>query len=254
MRRKLLAIPLLVALAACGDSSGPNGGGSALGNVAVSFATQSGAAGSQGAAAYAPAPMLDDTLISGNDTLILTSAQIVLREVELRRASVASCAEEDACEKFATGPVLISLPLDDNVATAFEIPIDTGSYVEVEFEIHKVSGDDPADAAFIQANPAFDDISIRVEGSFNGRTFVFETDLNVKQELALSPAVVVDGTAATVNVTIKSAVNVWFRDATGAVIDPATANKGEENENLVKDNIKDSFEAFEDADRDGSRG
>ncbi len=247
MRRKFLAIPLLVALAACGDSSGPNGGGSAFGNVAVSFATQSGAAGSPMAAAYAP------PLISGNSALTLSSVQIVLREVELRRAEVASCVEEDACEKFATGPVLVSLPLDANVSTAFEIAIDTGNYVEVEFEIHKVSGDDPADAAFIQANPAFDDISIRVEGSFNGDAFVFETDLNVKQELALSPTVVVDGTVATINVTICSAVNVWFLDATGAAIDPATANKGEENENLVKDNIKDSFEAFEDNDLGGCR-
>lgn len=254
MRRKFLAIPLLVALAACSDSSGPNGGGTGLGNVAVSFATQSGAAGSPAAAAYAPAPMLGDTLVSGSDTLILTSAQIVLREVELRRAEVASCVEEDACEKFAIGPVLVSLPLDENITTAFEIAIDTGNYVEVEFEIHKVSGDDPADAAFIQANPAFDDISIRVEGSFNGDAFVFVTDLNVDQELALSPAVVVDGTGGTINITIFSAVAVWFRDATGALINPATANKGEENENLVKDNIKDSFEAFEDDDRDGSPG
>jgi hypothetical protein len=165
---------------------------------------------------------------------------------------VPNCDAEDACEKFATGPVLISLPLDGSVSTEFEIPIDTGSYTEVEFEIHKLSGDDPADAAFIQANPDFADISIRVEAIFNGDTVVFETDLNFKQELALSPPVVVDGTAATVNVTILSAVDVWFRDATGAVIDPATANKGEENENLVKDNIRDSFEAFEDDDKDGS--
>lgn len=78
--------------------------------------------------------------------------------------------------------------------------------------------------------------------------------MNVDQELALSPAVVVDGTGGTINITIFSAVAVWFRDATGALINPATANKGEENENLVKDNIKDSFEAFEDDDRDGSPG
>ena len=254
MRRRLLVVPLIAALAACSDSSGPDGNGPAFGNVAVSFATQSAAATSPANAAYAPASALDGPIISGADTLILISAQVVLREVELRRVEVPNCDDEDACEKFATGPVLISLPLDGSVSTEFEIPIDTGSYTEVEFEIHKLSGDDPADSAFIRVNPGFADISIRVEAVFNGDTVVFESDLNFKQELALSPTVVVDGTAAVVNVTILSAVDVWFRDATGAIIDPATANKGGENENLVKDNIRDSFEAFEDADQDGSRG
>lgn len=250
MRHKLSTIWLLVALAACSDSSGPS---LELGNVAVSFATQSGAAGSPAAAAYAPAAMLDDALIGGSGTLILTSVQLVLREIELQRVGVANC-DTDECEEFAFGPVLISLPLDASVATVFEVPIDTGRYSEIEFDIHKVSGDDPADATFIQNNPDFVDISIRVTGTFNGGAFVFESDLNVEQELTLSPVLVVDGTAALLNITILSAVDVWFRDATGAVIDPATANKGEANENLVKNNIQDSFEAFEDNDRDGSSG
>jgi hypothetical protein len=47
---------------------------------------------------------------------------------------------------------------------------------------------------------------------------------------------------------------MWFRDAGGSLVDPSTANKGAANENLVKDNIRDSIDAFEDADRDGERG
>jgi hypothetical protein len=46
-------------------------------------------------------------------------------------------------------------------------------------------------------------------------------------------------------------VSTWFRSATGALIDPATANKGGLNESEVTENIKDSFKAFEDEDRDG---
>jgi len=253
MPHKLSTIWLLAAIAACSDASGPGGGGLEFGNVAVSFATQSGAPGSPAAAAYAPASMLDDTLISGSDTLILTSVQLVLREIELQRVEVANCDVEQ-CEEFETGPVLISLPLNSGVQTSFEIPIDTGRYTEIEFEVHKVSAGDPADDAFIQDNPDFEDISIRVTGTFNGAAFVFETDLNVDQELALVPILVVDGTGGPLNVTILTAVDVWFRDATGAVINPATGNTGEPNESLVEDNIEDSFEAFEDDDRDGSRG
>lgn len=252
MQRKFLAIPLLAALAACSDSSGPNGSATALGNVAVSFATQSSATGSPSAPTFAPGRLLDDTLTSGADTLIVTSAQIVLKEIELKRLEVADCAEVDACEKFEAGPVLISLPLNGAVDTQFELPIDTGRYTEIRFKIHKISGDDPADAAFIQANPTFDGISIRITGIFNGDSVMYETDLNVDQELALSPTLVVDGSSP-INVTILTALNVWFRDQAGQVINPATGNKGEENESRVQENIKQSFEAFEDNEKSGSR-
>ena len=39
--------------------------------------------------------------------------------------------------------------------------------------------------------------------------------------------------------------------ASGALRDPASANKGQANEGLVKENVKASLEAFEDEDRDG---
>jgi hypothetical protein len=35
------------------------------------------------------------------------------------------------------------------------------------------------------------------------------------------------------------------------LVDPNTANKGGQNESVVKENIKTSFKAFEDEDRDG---
>jgi hypothetical protein len=49
-------------------------------------------------------------------------------------------------------------------------------------------------------------------------------------------------------------VDSWFRDDLGGLIDPATANKGFDNEGIVKDNIKNAMEAFEDPDEDGRDG
>jgi len=43
----------------------------------------------------------------------------------------------------------------------------------------------------------------------------------------------------------------WVVDGSGNLIDPRTANKGGANEGLVKENIKQSVEAFEDDERDG---
>ena len=56
------------------------------------------------------------------------------------------------------------------------------------------------------------------------------------------------------NSTIVLDLATWFVDAQGNLIDPNSANKGGDNENLVKDNIKASIEAFEDSDKDGSEG
>ena len=43
----------------------------------------------------------------------------------------------------------------------------------------------------------------------------------------------------------------WFRDGSGALVEPTSANKGGLNEGLVKENIKNSIDAFEDEDEDG---
>jgi hypothetical protein len=90
-----------------------------------------------------------------------------------------------------------------------------------------------------------------VVGSFNGTPFVFTADLNAQQRLALAQPLVVAEAATDVGVTIKVDVSNWFSDGAGGLVNPETANKGGPNDSLVKDNIRDSFHAFRDDDRDG---
>jgi hypothetical protein len=74
----------------------------------------------------------------------------------------------------------------------------------------------------------------------------------VEQEFDLSPPLTVgaDAAAAT-NVTIMVDVDAWFRDLSGTLVSPQDGNKGGQHESLVKENIKQSIEAFEDHDSDG---
>ena len=51
--------------------------------------------------------------------------------------------------------------------------------------------------------------------------------------------------------TSRSGWTSWFKDANGVLFDPATAAKGQPNEDLLKNNIKNSIDAFEDSDHDG---
>jgi hypothetical protein len=236
------------ALAGCSDPTEV----ALRGGVAVSFATQSPTAGTP-APPFRRAAAMDDTLVVGTDSLILTSVQVVLREIELKQAETADCdvePEPAGCEEIEVGPVLVDLPLTSGADSTFAIEVPAGTYSRIDFEVHKVSGGDPTDAAFLQAHPTFDGLSIRAQGTFNGQAFTFETDLDVEQELNLAVPMVVDETTAT-NLTVRVDVSTWFRSPGGALIDPATANTGGQNESDVKENIKDSFKAFEDEDRDG---
>ncbi len=247
MRSTLLVTLLPVVALACGEPTTPT----VFKTVQVSFATQA-----AGTTTLSRVAALDDTLVVGEDTLVLSSVEVVFREIELKRLEVADCdvePEPEGCEEFEAGPVLVSLPLSAGAEAAFALDIPPGTYTEIELDVHKVN-DDAEDAAFRQAHPAFIDKSIRVTGTFNGQAFVFESDLDVEQELDLSPALVVEDASTATNITVFVNVDGWFRDNLGGLIDPATANKGFDNEGIVKENIKNTMEAFEDEDEDGSDG
>ena len=244
-----------IVLTSCSDTTANSA--NLRGGVAVSFATQS-------AAAAAPAPALAmtdalaDTMVTGADTLILTNAQLVLRQIELKASASTSSACDsggagEGCQEIEVGPLLADLPLTPGATQAIQVDIPAGTYSRVDFEVHRVESGNSTDAAFLTAHPEFAGKSIRVTGTFNGRDFVFESELDVEQELTLAPALVVPDQGA-VNVTIFVDVGTWFRSADGAVLDPATANTGQPNESVITENIKNSLKAFEDDNRDGEGG
>jgi hypothetical protein len=245
MSKHMVAVlGMAAALAACSDSAGPG----AARTVSLTFAS-----GSAGGPLFSRMGVADDTVISGTDTLVITRAQIVLKEIELKRENDDACesagqGDDDGCEEFEIGPMLVDLPLNGLAETVITIEADTGTFDEIDFEVHKAEGS--GDAAFIAQHPEFDGLSIRVEGRWNGAPFVFESDLDVEQENELVPPLVITETTGT-NVTLRVDISTWFRNGSGALVDPATGNLGGANESVIKENIKVSFHAFEDEDRDG---
>lgn len=275
MKRHMAAIAALAlagGVAACGESTtGPGSAGD--GAVSLSFsvrAAPSASAAVNGPVSTAfPSPSFDIMLNDGTNTLEITRVAMVLREIELERqfdecddSSSGSSGSDDSgsdsssddgrCEELSFGPELVELPVDGTTERMITLPnVEPDIYDEVEFDIHKPSDDTQADRDFLRANPAFDDVSIRVEGRYNGTSFLYLTDLNEEQEIELVDPIVVGPGAAPVNVTLSIDVSSWFMRADGTLIDPATANKGGPNENLVEDNIENSIEGFEDDDFDG---
>jgi hypothetical protein len=246
MSRTLVALGLAALVAGCSSGTGP----SAEGTVSLSFTTRP-ASGVQ----LNRAAALDDTIATGGDTLIVTSAQIVLRQIELKLQDNGGCQalgpnDADGCEEFSTGTMLMDLPLNGEVATEITIAPAPGTYDEVDFEVHKPENGG-ADSAFLAQHPDFAGVSIRVEGTYNGQPFTYETDLDVEQENALVPPLVISDTTTAANVTMLVDIATWFRTAGGSIIDPASANQGGQNESVVNENIKQSFHSFKDDDRDG---
>jgi hypothetical protein len=195
---------------------------------------------------------LDISVGEGGNTLVITKAELVLRELELKLSTTSSCATgtvEDSCESIELGPMKITLPVTDVVASPISTTVPAGTYHEIEFDIRR-PGTDPADQAFVAANPQFNNVSIRVEGTFNGTPFVFTSQLDQEVQIDFNPPVVIAEGAN--NVTIAVDLRSWFRNSQGVLINPATANPGQPNESAVTSRIQASLRAFEDDDKSGS--
>lgn len=216
-----------------------------LKGVAVSFATRSAATVIPAPAPALRAGALDDTIISGSDILIITSVQMVLREIELKAVEVADCdvePEPAGCQDVELGPAVVDLPLAPGAAQRFGVNVPPGTYDEIKFDIHKVTTGDPVD-------PSLVDKSIRVQGTFNGAAFTYESDLSVEQKLTLQPPIAISATTTSTNLTVFVNLDRWFRASDGSLLNPATANPSTINNNIVA-----SIRAFEDEDRDGGEG
>jgi len=241
----VIALLLSLGLAACELTGGPTTASS----VQVSFATRA-----TGAPLLSATGLASDTQIVGGSTLIITKVELVLRQIEMKSTASTACVsgeeDDDDCEEFEIGPVLVDLPLTPGADQAFEADVPAGTYSQVDFEVHKPDDGDPADQLFVLQNPDFADISIRVTGTFDGVPFVHTTDLDVEQELALVPNLIV-AEGVNTNLTIFVDISAWYL-VNSVLVDPATANKGGQYESEVNNNIKDSFDAFEDPDGSGS--
>lgn len=238
-------LAVAASLGACSSSSGPSDVDT---GVVLSLATR--AAGTGAGALLNDGPV---TIVDGENTLVITKVEMVVKEVELKRAEFEGQCEgtssDDECEELEFGPFLLDLPLSGGATTQFSVAVLPGSYDEFEFKVHKPSSDSE-NAAFLTAHPDFNGVSIRVTGTWNDVAFTYVTDVSAEQEMDLVPPLVVVAESTT-DFTLFIDINSWFRDEGNALIDPATANKGGANESIVNSRITQSFDVFEDSDHDG---
>ncbi len=260
--RFLCLLGAAVSMAACADSIKPG----ASTPLSLSFAT----APSTGASAsLSPAsPQFDVTTTEGANTLVITKAQVVVARAELQLSGATCASEADAgddateanganrdgehtdCESLELAPSVVDVPVTSAVVSTLNVMIPAGTYSALEAKIRPVRANSGhGSAAFLTANPTFAGVSVRVEGTYNGTTFVYTGTPEAKLEIEFSPPMVVG--ASPLNLTVNVDISTWFRSASGALIDPATANASGANAEVVASNIRRSFRAFRDDDRNG---
>lgn len=244
----LASLLALGSLAGCSDSTAGTGGARSM---SLSFATVPSRSASASIASL--------SLGASAGTLVITKAQLVLSKSELHRSG-ASCtssheSDDHDCPELKLGPMLVDLPLDTTAKGVLVVDLPAGTYTQFEAKIDAVmnetEGVPAASAAFLAANPTFRGVSVRVEGTYDGQPFVYSSATEGELEITFSPPLVVDGSAS--NVTVNVDLSSWFRRSDGSAIDPRTATAGSATKEIVDDNIKRSFDVFEDDDRDGHR-
>lgn len=247
MTRAVAGAAAMLVLTACGnDLTSAN-----RHPVQLSFTTNStvAAAGNRLAA---------DLVVGQNGDLVLHRVQLVFGKIELDRTGDAECVAEvedadddhahigEECEDVSRDPIMVDVPVDDALHPAINVPLTAGTYSELEAKLEPARD---RSTAFNAANPTLVGKSVRVEGTFKGAPFVFTSSVRSNLEMDFDPPLVIDET--TKNATISIDVSKWFLDGAGAVIDPSGVTDGSPNQQLIENNIRRSFHAFEDDDERG---
>lgn len=252
--RALVLAPVFV-IAACSDGLGP----SASAPISLSFTA---AAAPSGASRFLGS---DSTALSATvgTTVTLTKVQLVLSHIQLAQVD-SSCAaadsvedsaeepEHDDCREIKIAPVLVDVPLATSATTAITASVPPGKYRNLHARIDALRADSRQKGAaeFLAAHPEFAGTSIRIEGTYGTKPFVYTTDAKAQIFVPFAPPLDVAANA-TPNITVAVDPSGWFKTASGTTIDPTTAGPDQPNNRYIAANIRRSFRAFRDDDHDG---
>lgn len=205
------------------------------------------------------------TYSAAADVLVISSVQVVARKIRLERAEGTCAADQAAaspgqnsrdsegdehagdCAQVWLDPMLLAPPVDAAAKAILSVDLPEGRYQELKIQVHKPT-DAAADATFLSANPAFQNVSVKVTGTFNGAAFTFTSALTAEVEIELEKAVEVSA-ATPAAMTLQVDLASWFAGEAGALLSPI--EPGQQVRSQIEQNIRRSFHAFEDHDRDG---
>jgi hypothetical protein len=245
----------VVAVAACSDAAGP----SASAMVSVAFRVAPASSG------LSAARLLDGTTpTTVADDIVLSKVQLVLSHIELSRIDSA-CVRADTtdderdeeehrgdCHEIKLAPMLVDLPLTPDAKVELSAPVPPGKYRNLHAQLTALTTESRRTGAadFLTANPDFAGKSVRIEGTYAGKPFVYITDVKAEIFVPFRPPLDLSE-STTPSVTVAVDPSRWFRTDNGTTIDPTTVGGDQPNNRYIAANIRRSFRVFRDDDHDG---
>lgn len=220
----------LVSLSACNDAVGVGAGG---GTVSLSFVSAASAGASRSAAPLSPgAPSLAlGPVTDGRHTLDVQSALVTFARLSLDRDGKNDeddDRDEGDDQALATAPVTVDLVSASAATATLAVAVPPGRYEEIDGRVR----------------------DIRVRGTYDGKPFDVTIPIDVKFESEFREPLVVKA-GEPLHVTVSIDPTLWFRTASGAIVDPGLALADGSARAQIRARIRAAFRAFRDENRDG---
>lgn len=183
-----------------------------------------------------------DTAGDSQNILILDTVKILIKDIKLKVAN-----NNPDTTDFKVGPFVLFLNLSSSINIISSEIIPAGEYEKIKFEVHKLNDNEtPPDPEFADANGRY---SVIVKGWYLGNYFIYRSTKSAHQILHFPKNVQVTSSNIS-NITMIVSPYIWFIK-NGAWLDPMVPANSNDIDNNIKDNIKNSFKAFKDNDRNG---
>jgi hypothetical protein len=188
-------------------------------------------------------------VVHRTDTLVIEKVSLTLQDIDMERTTQSVECKDGVnsgnadCSDWVDGPIRVNLNLTDATkGHTLSIPLQKGTYDVISFDISVPDGGDPAEQAYIAANPDMANASVLVIGTFNRQPFTFKTDVRGDREVVLNPPLVVsEDKEVSFHFAVEFDAAMWFRRADLTLIDPRTTNDADIEK--IKQNIRDRIES-----------
>lgn len=185
------------------------------------------------------------------DSLVISKARFVLRDIKFK-SSVDSM-------NFKSDPLVLELNLAGSMQNVGVKDVPFATYNRIEFDVHRVESTEvallpQAERALFADFLAGQRYSIIIDGTvyktgLAAQAFTYRSKIDAKQKIDLVPALVVSESSIEANTTMLISSANWFRNQTGALVDPTDPN----SEGVIDENLKNAIKVFKDNNRDGSK-
>ncbi|UCF62857.1 MAG: hypothetical protein JSW33_09745 [bacterium] len=174
------------------------------------------------------------------DSITLTSVKVVIDEIEFESS------DEDSHSFELEEPFIQELNVNGIIHEVQNVAVPFGVYEEMEIAVDQLK---EGDGLVYTNNPELQNVSVRVEGYLDGNEteeFIFTSSMELEQEFEFDPPLILDENNPSTVITLIIDLSTWFVEDNSSYLDPRIP----QNKPMIEENIKNSFEVFEDEEDD----